>query len=174
MLCCLQQLYCSKGIYLGGTEPRGGQSEFESFSRFLWQKLSNAVGLLPPPPGSTGQRKNFLLLFPLVCPLAPCLVLAEGSETSNIPPFFCQAVQPAPEFCFHLSNHFLKDIELLQSWKLWGIFFFFGERGCGRLKWGPEQYDSCKNQNEIKLLQSQRNFMWPWKLLGKQVVLALN
>lgn len=25
MLCCLQQLYCSKGIYLARTEPRGGQ-----------------------------------------------------------------------------------------------------------------------------------------------------
>lgn len=164
MLCCLQQLYCYKGIYLGRTEAREGQSEFESFSRVLWQKLSNAVGLLPPPPGSKGQRRNLLLLFPLVCPLAMCLVLAEGSETSNIPPFFGKQFSLLQSFVFISLIIFLKILNCYRVESSEG--FFFWREGMWEVKEGSRRIwqlqESKWNKITSKLEEFHVTLKAPW------------
>lgn len=165
MLGCLQQLYCHKGIYLDRTEPRGGQSEFGSFSRVLWQKLSNAVGLLPPPTGSRGQRENLLLLFPLVRPLALCLVLAEGYQTSNTPHFLGKQFSLLHSFVFISLIIFLKifNCSRVESSEVYCLIFLGVGREVKKKSGTTWQLQESKwNKIASKLEESDMTLKAPW------------
>lgn len=87
MLCCLQQFYSYRDIYLDRAEPKEKTISVLIFQQNVMAEIKQCQWTTHSFTCLHRRLEESSVVFPLVCTLAMCSVLAEVSETSSISPF---------------------------------------------------------------------------------------